>query len=110
VRASLTILIACLAAGVGLAQESAVSEKAADVAASAKSEHEFKPPPGFKTKKRGALTVYCKKDREIGTRFVTEHCLDEAQMRDYLLALEEQKRDIDRIRATCATAATCANQ
>ena len=71
---------------------------------------EFKPPPGFLTKKRGEMVVYCKKDRETGTRFVTEKCLDEAQMREYLLALQIQKRDVDRIRSTCSTASVCANQ
>jgi len=70
----------------------------------------FKPPPGFKTKKRGEIVLYCMKDSTVGTRFKTEKCYDEAQMREYLLALEIQKRDIDRIRSTCANAATCASQ
>jgi hypothetical protein len=70
----------------------------------------YEPPPGFQTKKRGQLTLYCMKDRSTGTRFVTEKCYDKDQMREYLLALEIQKRDIDRIRSTCANAATCANQ
>jgi hypothetical protein len=69
---------------------------------------EFTPPPGFKTKKSGKHILYCKKDSVVGTRFKTEKCLDEAQMRDYLIALAEQKRDIDRIRSTCASAAACA--
>ena len=30
-------------------------------------------------------------------------------MREYLLSLAEQKRNIDRIRSTCATSAVCAN-
>ena len=85
-----------------VATVAAVKEEPAD-------EQEFRPPPGFLTKKRGELVVYCKKDRETGTRFVTEKCLDEAQMREYLLSLAEQKRNIDRIRSTCATSAVCAN-
>jgi hypothetical protein len=109
-RTSLTVLVACLAAGVALADDPVPGKPADSAAPPAAAAKEFKPPPGFKTKKRGALTVYCKKDREVGTRFVTEKCLDEAQMRDYLLAMEEQKRDIDRIRSTCANAAVCANQ
>jgi hypothetical protein len=71
---------------------------------------DYVPPPGFKTKKRGQLTVYCKRDRETGSRFTTEKCFDGNQMREYLLALEIQKRDIDRIRSTCATGSTCASQ
>jgi hypothetical protein len=70
----------------------------------------YQPPPGFQTKQRGQFTLYCMKDRSTGTRFVTEKCYDKDQMREYLLALEIQKRDIDRIRSTCGTAATCSNQ
>jgi hypothetical protein len=104
----------CLSAQVVLAQDSAIADETptADLAndnAEIAKDEEFKPPPGFLTKKRGELVVYCKKDRETGTRFVTEKCLDEAQMREYLLALQIQKRDIDRIRSTCSTASVCAN-
>jgi hypothetical protein len=91
------------------ASDKAVSEKAADTATAEKKADVFTPPPGFATKKRGALTLYCKRDREIGTRFVTEKCYDESQVREYLLAREQQKRDIDRIRSTCANAAVCSN-
>ena len=66
-------------------------------------ETEFKPPPGFKTKRRGKLVVYCIKDSTVGTRFQTEKCYDQAQMRDYLAAQQEQKRDIERVRNTCST-------
>ena len=69
----------------------------------AAAETEFKPPPGFKTKKRGKLVVYCIKDSTVGTRFQTEKCYDEAQMRDYLTAQQENKRDIERVRSTCST-------
>ena len=68
----------------------------------------FKPPRGFQTKKRGDLVRYCKQDSTVGTRFKTENCYNEAQMREYLLALEVQKRDVDRIRATCSGATACA--
>jgi hypothetical protein len=54
------------------------------------------------------MVLYCKRDRETGTRFTTEKCYDESQMREYLLALEIQKRDIDRIRSTCVNASVCA--
>lgn len=70
----------------------------------------FKPPPGFKTKKRGEIVLYCMKDSTVGTRFKTEKCYNEDQLREYMLALEIQKRDIDRIRSTCATASVCAPQ
>ena len=100
-----------LAQDSAIADETPTADQANDKAESTSPERtrKFNPPPGFLTKKRGELVVYCKKDRETGTRFVTEKCLDEAQMREYLLSLAEQKRNIDRIRSTCATSAVCAN-
>src|SRR5262245_56761710 len=77
-------------------------------AAEEKKEKAFKPPPGFQTKKRGELVLYCKKDATLGTRFKTEKCYDEPQMREYMLALEQQKLDVDRIRGTCGGGDACA--
>jgi hypothetical protein len=68
-------------------------------------EEEFKPPPGFKTRKRGELVLYCIKDSTVGTRFQTEKCYSEDQVRDYLIAQQENKRDIDRVRSTCSSGA-----
>jgi hypothetical protein len=76
---------------------------AAEQPKAAAAEKEFKPPPGFKTRKRGELVLYCIKDSTVGTRFRTEKCYDESQMRDYLAAQQEQKRDIERVRNTCST-------
>ncbi|MGE0466677.1 MAG: hypothetical protein AB7P44_09560 [Steroidobacteraceae bacterium] len=67
----------------------------------------FKLPAGFKEKKRGKFVLYCKRDAPMGTRVKTETCLDEAQMRDYLLALETNKVDIDRVRAVCSNPCVC---
>ncbi len=91
------------------ASEKAAVDSAAP-AAGAEKEKEFTPPPGFQTKKRGDMVLYCKRDRETGTRFTTEKCYDENQVREYLLALEVQRRDLDRIRATCASGSVCAPQ
>lgn len=75
--------------------------------AEAKKAEEFKPPPGFLTKKRGKYTLYCKREAPMGTRLKTETCLNEEQMRDYILALAENKRDVDRIRAICSNPCVC---
>jgi hypothetical protein len=123
---TLVAVLAGLGASLALAQDAAVGNEtpAADQAAekpvaqpaktaaadAGKEGKEFKPPPGFYSKKRGAITLYCKRDRETGTRFSTEKCFDEDQIHEYLLALEVQKRDVDRIRATCTTASVCAPQ
>jgi hypothetical protein len=62
---------------------------------------EFKPPPGFKTKKRGDLVLYCQTDATVGTRFKTGKCYNEEQLRTYLMVVEAQRRDMDRIRTNC---------
>lgn len=107
-----------LVAGVALAQESAIGNEtpAADQAkdeaesatAAAAKEKEFKPPPGFKTKKRGKITLYCIRDSTVGTRFKTEKCYDEEQMKAYMLAREQNNRDFDQRRAVCSNPAVCA--
>jgi hypothetical protein len=92
-----------LVASGALAEDSA---KAAETPAPAVAKEEpFKPPPGFKTKKRGELVLYCMRDSTVGTRFKTEKCYDEAQLRDYIIAQQENKRDIDRVKNTCSTGA-----
>jgi len=87
------------------------AESAAQRAAAAPAEtsepREMKLPPGFKKKKRGKFMLYCKTDTTTGSRFTFERCYDDAQLRDYMLALEENKRDIDRIRNTCSNICTC---
>jgi hypothetical protein len=64
-------------------------------------------PPGFKVKKRGKYTLYCKTDTPLGTRFKSETCYDENNMRAYMLALQENKSDVDRIRQTCSNPCAC---
>ncbi len=120
----LIVTLMGLAAQSALAQDSPIgnetpaAEQAPDkavpetttAAAQAADDEPFVPPPGFQTKKRGELVLYCKRDRETGTRFTTEKCYDENQVREYLLAQEVQRRDIERIRSTCATSAVCSPQ
>lgn len=72
-----------------------------------KIEEELKLPPGFKKVKRGKHLMYCKKEAPIGTRFKTDTCFDEAGMRNYILALEETKGDVDRMRSTCSNYCVC---
>lgn len=83
---------------------------AADKAAAAETRQEVQVPPGFQTKKRGALTVYCTKDATVGTRFKSERCYSEDQLREYIAQREEQKQSIDRIRNTCGGGSACATQ
>jgi hypothetical protein len=66
-------------------------------------------PPGFKVKKRGKYTLYCKSDTPLGTRFKSETCYDENNMRAYMLALQENKSDVDRMRNICSNPCACGN-
>jgi hypothetical protein len=78
-------------------------------AAAAPDVKELKLPPGWKKKKRGKFILYCKNEAPMGTRLKAETCYDEDGMRNYMLALEENKGDIDRIRSTCSNACVCGN-
>src|SRR6188768_2106152 len=85
----------------------AVDRPAAAIEADANKPQEVTLPPGFKKKKRGKYILYCKTESTTGSRFTFERCLDDAQLRDYILALQENKRDLDHIRSTCANICTC---
>lgn len=95
--------------GLSLAQETAASDEppAADAAREdPEAKEELEPPPGFRTKKQGGIVVYCIKDSTVGTRFRTEKCYDREQMKDYLLARDENKRDMDQRRSICTSCAS----
>jgi hypothetical protein len=91
------------AAGVSAADEP-VAEKAAAVAAT----KGFTPPDGWRPKKRGQFTVYCRKDYNVkGTRFPAETCYDEAGIRAMLEAQREDQTQVDQMRRICGSDATC---
>lgn len=83
------------------------TQAAATDETTAKVDEELKLPPGFKKLQRGKHTLYCKKETPLGTRFKTEKCFDEAGMRDYILALEQTKGDVDRMRSVCSNVCVC---
>jgi hypothetical protein len=110
-----TILTILLLPGLALAGAQAVAEdeKTADAppaekaAAKAEADKEFKPPPGWKMKKRGQYTVYCRKQTPQGTRVPVETCHDEAGIRAMLAAQEDDKQRVDQMRRICATPGAC---
>jgi hypothetical protein len=116
----LAILAATLTcAGVAQASDSAIGNETAtadqaqdkaetDTADEAKEPEEFKVPAGYRAKKRGKKTVYCKKDMESGTRFAQERCFDEAQLRQQKIEREQEKASLDQSRLVCATPESCA--
>jgi hypothetical protein len=80
---------------------------AAKATAAAAEEEELKLPPGWKKTKRGKHTLYCKTEAPMGTRLRSTTCYDRDSMRNYILALQETKSDVDRVRSTCSNVCTC---
>jgi len=89
-------------------EETAMADKATvETVAAARTPGEVEIPPGFKVKKRGDMTVYCTKGRSTGTRFVTETCYDENQLREYVFAREQANRDLNQSRGVCSNPGVC---
>ena len=60
---------------------------------------EFTPPDGWKPKKRGQYTVYCRKDFNVkGTRMPAETCYDEEGIRAMLATQQEDRANVDQMR------------
>lgn len=97
-----------------ISNETVTTEPAQDKAESptaieAKPEEPFTPPPGFRAKKRGKKIVYCKKDMESGTRFASETCFDEEQLRHMERERELGKTAFDQSRRlVCSNPDSCA--
>lgn len=110
----LGIAIAAMDAGAVASEPPDTATDAVEPAAAdetvAKEDEPLAPPPGFKMKQRGKYLLYCKREAPMGSRMKVETCYDEQQMRDYLLALEQGKVDIDRTRAICSNPCVCGMQ
>lgn len=64
-------------------------------------------PAGFKVKKRGKFTLYCRKEDVMGTRFPVEKCYDEQGIRDYVLDQRENQKQVDQMRRICGSMEAC---
>lgn len=87
------------------------SARAEDATESAKPEarpeEEYKPPPGYRTRKRGDKVIYCKKEQVRESRLMTEKCYDQQQLRELLFSIEQQRNEIDQRRRICPSPTTC---
>lgn len=115
-RNAIAAIVILLASGLGGAfgEDPPRSDAPKDQKAEAKvasttadAEEELKLPPGWKKTKRGKHTLYCKTEAPMGTRLKSTTCYDRDNMRNYILALQENKSDVDRIRSTCSNLCTC---
>ncbi|MGH8250673.1 MAG: hypothetical protein ACREVI_08230 [Steroidobacteraceae bacterium] len=71
---------------------------AAEPPVAEKPKAEYKPPPEFRTRRRGDKVVYCQKVSIEGSRLTTERCYDEGRLRDLLMQRELGRREIDQRR------------
>jgi len=87
------------------------AEPAQQAAAQQGTNEAFKPPGGYRMKKRGAETVYCKKDTILGSRFPEEFCYTEQQLKEIAQRGEDQRLNKDKISGICGGATgACGNE
>ena len=99
--AAVAVVVAVCAGGAG-ADEATESAKPV-----AKPESDYRPPPGYKTRKRGDKVVYCKKVSIPESRLMTEKCYDEVQLREIELLMEQQRNELDQRRRICPSPTSC---
>lgn len=108
------LALALLAALPGTAAVADEPDKApaaeADTTAAASEEKPFVPPDGWREKKRGKYTVYCRKQSEVGTRFQKETCYDEAGIRAMLAAQQDDREKVDQMRRICGSQDACGSR
>ena len=88
----------------------AADEPAAEKTAATADAEEFKPPDGWRARKRGKFTVYCRKDSGAGTRFQKETCYEEAGIRAMLAAQQDDREKVDQMRRICGSQAACGSR
>lgn len=64
----------------------------------------YRPPSGYKQKKLGASTVYCKTDTRLGTRFPTEFCFTEDELKQLELGNDAMRLNKQKMSQTCSGA------
>ena len=97
-----SVVLAALAGIAAAADESAKAPAA--------EEKPFVPPDGWREKKRGKHTVYCRKDTVIGTRFQKETCYDKEGIRAMLAAQQDDRDKVDQMRRICGSQEACGSR
>lgn len=70
----------------------------------------YHPPSGYKQKKLGSNTVYCKKDTTLGSRFPTEFCFTEDELKDMERRGDDMRTNKQKVSGLCGGAAqACGN-
>jgi invasion protein IalB len=84
--------------------EVSIAEEAQAVIAE---EQEFRTPSGYKKKKRGDTTVYCRYETPIGTRFPTEYCFTRNQLERVEKSKQGMQDDVAMRQRMCTTQKAC---
>ena len=84
--------------------QKSIAEEAQSIIAE---EEEFKTPSGYKKKKRGDTTVYCRYETPIGTRFPTEYCFTRAQLERVEKSKQGMQDDVAMRQRMCTTQSAC---
>ena len=87
----------------------AAKAAATPAAATAKTEGEYKPPPGYHKEKRDGVVVYCKKEAEKGSRFQSKNCFTREDLEFLTDRNKAANDDLQRAIRTCGSAAVCSN-
>jgi len=65
-------------------------------------QRDFKAPAGYKKKTKRGSTFYCRTETPVGTRFPTEYCFTEDQLRRMEAANQHMRDDVAHRQQTCA--------
>jgi hypothetical protein len=96
------------------AQPAAKPQQTAAVAtatttSAAQSTNEFRPPAGFKTRKKGGETLYCRTDTHLGSRFPAEQCFTQQQVKEMEIANQATRDNFSEHSRICA-GGSCGNE
>ena len=89
------------AAATAAVPSSAPATKAASAPATAQTEPAFKPPSGYKTKMKDGDKKYCRSDVTLGSRFPTETCYTEDELKQFLAETAAQRQEMMQHQAIC---------
>lgn len=79
----------------------------AETTDAAKEPEPFVPPAGYRVRTRGDKVMYCKKSLESGTRFSSERCYTEEQLKAIERDSEQEQANLDQAKKICATVQGC---
>lgn len=68
---------------------------------------QFTPPNGYRAQVRDGQTVYCRKEKVLGTRFREEFCFTRLELEDLERRKRSMQNDVARSQRACSTGTAC---